>query len=303
MEGPVAASAPRSNIPHMRRERRKNSDAAMHTLRESKSRDRLRHRTGGNEQGPAVGNAQGPGQSRSRQDQEPANILGIRLRQVRPGNPGATKANDPAAAATPPSRPEWQGASRTGRTTLVAPVKENPGAAPLAVPPRSSKRPARGPDGVLPPVSSPKSETPSPPPALPSSTISSRAGDGNANKGGSNTRPRDVVSPGHPVAGSALPAGPHVVSPQGYPSPPLSDDSHAPPKPPRQQLSSSPAPSPSPRTPSSTLIPPTEKAIRRKPASGADHQSHPSMSSSVYSAHHDIHPAERPPGGYPDDCK
>lgn len=276
----------------------------MHALRESRSRDRIRQRTEGNDRDPAMGDARGPGQPKSHQGQEPANIFGIRLRQVRPGNPGATKSSDPATAAPPPSRPEWQGASRTGRTTLVAPVKENPGAAPLTVPPRSSKRPSRGPDGVLPPVSLPEPETLSPTPALPAPKNSSRAGDGNTNKGAPNTRPREVVSPGHPVAAPALPAGPRVVSPQGYPSPPLSDDNHAPPKPSsRQQLSSSTAHSPSPQTPSSTLIPPTEKAIRRKPTSEADHQSRPSMSSSVYSDQRDIHPAERTPGSYPDDCK
>lgn len=299
----MAASGLRSQIPHMRRERRKNSDAAMHTLRESKSRDRLRHRTESNDRDAAMGDAQGPGQPSGQQGQESANIFGVRLRQVRPGNPSATKTNDLAATATPPSRPEWQGASRTGRTTIVAPVEENPSAAPLAVPPRSSKRPGRGPDAVLPPVSSPESETPFPPPALPASTNSSRTGHGNASKGASNSRPREVVSPEHPAAASALPAGPRVTSPQGYPSPPLSDHNHMQPKSSRQQLPSSTAHSPSPRTPSSTLVPPTEKAIRRKPASGADHLSRRSMSSSVYSAQHEIHPAERPPGGFPDDCK
>lgn len=276
----------------------------MHALRESKSRDRLRHRTEGNDRDPAMGDAQGSGQPGGHQGQESANIFGIRLRQVRPGNPSATKANDPAATstATPPSRPEWQGASRTGRTTIVAPVKENPSAAPLVVPPRSSKRSGRGPDAVLPPVSSPESETPSPPPALPASTNSSRTDDGNASKGASGTRPREVVSPEHPAAASALPAGPRVTSRQGYPSPPLSDDNHMQPKSSRQQLPSSTVHSPSPRMPSSTLVPPTEKAIRRKPASGADNQSRRSMSSSVYSAQHDTHPAEHP-GGYPDDCE
>lgn len=58
------------------------------------------------------------------------------------GGAGVSSSTDPAAMAFGPGngqqRPEWKGAS--GRTAIVAPVKDTPEVAPLKIPPRSKRR-------------------------------------------------------------------------------------------------------------------------------------------------------------------
>ncbi|KAK7989263.1 calcium dependent mitochondrial carrier protein [Apiospora arundinis] len=316
MEEPTArpGGAVRSQIPMMRRERRKNSDAAMHALHESKSRERLKQRsndvrwdkhtgepTSADRGLPAqVPNAhqyaQGLAQTRGspQQARKPANdggsAFGVRLRPTRQG-PNAGNA-PPAEPAMPPSRPEWRGAS--GRTPLVPPVKDNRDVSPLNVPPKNARRMHHDPNddhraqGVLSPVSSLESETSSPPPAQRATTTQSPS---------QMPSSRNIAqSSASPVQRVTVDAPDHPS--QRYPSPALSDDHR--PTVPHQPRSAATHPIPS-NPPSSTLFPPNEKAIRRKPAGAAGHNPQPSYSSSVYSQQPEIHPSQRPPGGFPDE--
>ena len=315
MDGPNArpAGAVRSQIPMMRRERRKNSDAALHALHESKSRERLRQRghdvrwdkhTGeptSNDRGlpSQVPSAQQYAQGLAhtggspQQARKPANdggsAFGVRLRPTRQG-PDAGSA-PPAEPAVPPPRPEWRGAS--GRTPLVPPVKDTRDVSPLNVPPKNARRANRDPsdnhrgEGVLSPVSSLESETSSPPPAQRATTTKSPSQMPNnrsmAQSSASPVQRVTVDAPDHPS--------------QRYPSPALSDD-HRPTAPYQPRSSTHPIPS---NPPSSTLFPPNEKAIRRKPAGAAGHTPQLSTSSSTYSQQPEIHPSQRPPGGFPDE--
>ncbi|KAI1189046.1 hypothetical protein F5B17DRAFT_392773 [Nemania serpens] len=145
----------------MRRERRKNSDAAMNTLRESKSRDRLASsrsylhdvrwdpRTGE----PTTSTKGRPSQVSpleyahgltnraasasssvpSRHSPSPPNPSTFRDRL----NPVRQTSVSPQPGPAP--RPEWRGAS--GRTAIVPPVKDNRHVAPLRIPPRSVSSP------------------------------------------------------------------------------------------------------------------------------------------------------------------
>lgn len=323
MENPTTRpdAAARSQIPMMRRERRKNSDAAMHALHESKSRERLKQRNvdvrWDKHTGEPTSKDRGglPSQvpsaqqyAQGLQSRAPANdggnIFGVRLRSTRqPKAPAPTPAPAPVSAeapapvasktlaepAMPPSRPGWRGAS--GRTPLVPPVKDTPDVPPLNVPPKSARRTNRDTrddhrgQGVLSPVSSLGSETSSPPPAQranATNTPSQKPSSGNTAQSSVSPVQRVTVdAPDHPS--------------QRYPSPALSDDNRPRPKPAATHPVSSKKPS------TSTLIPPNEKAIRRKPAGAAGHTPELSASSSTYSQQPEIHPSQRPPGGFPEE--
>ncbi|KAI1454378.1 hypothetical protein F4805DRAFT_439856 [Annulohypoxylon moriforme] len=260
----IPRSDARSNIPMMRRERRKNSDAAQKTLRESMSREKLKQpRPYGHDVrwDPATGEpttdskgrpsqvnpqefAQGlKNQAGSvsppqvKQEKQGQFTFGERLRRVR--QPSDSSQPEPA------SRPEWRGAS--GRTTLVAPVNDNKDVAPLKVPPKSSKRGGRE-AGGLSPVHSVDSEPASPPAAR---------GLGISNQP---TQPQSPASPS--IAVTNPNANSHT-----YPS---------------SSLSNNITPAGNPQH-ESLQIPPNDKAIRRKPAGAPGHQAKPSWSSSVYS--------------------
>ncbi|KAK7951506.1 uncharacterized protein PG986_007234 [Apiospora aurea] len=309
MENPTAhpsGGAVRSQIPMMRRERRKNSDAAMHALHESKSRERLRQRNNDivrwdKHTGEPTSHERGlPSQVPSAQQyaqglqaRKPANdggsAFGVRLRPTRQ----APDAGNPLAE--PPSRPDWRGAS--GRTPLVPPVKDNPDVSPLNVPPKSARRTNRAPSdahrgqGVLSPVSPLESETSSPPPAQRAATTKTPS-----QQPGSRNTAQSSASPVQRVTADA----PDHRS-QRYPSPALSEDNRPTEKPaPHQPRSAATHPLPANSSPSSSF-PTNEKAIRRKPAGAAGHTPQLSTSSSAYSQQVDVHPSQRPPGGFPEE--
>ncbi|OTB08736.1 hypothetical protein M426DRAFT_18814 [Hypoxylon sp. CI-4A] len=268
----------RSNIPMMRRERRKNSDAAMNALHESKSREKLKQQqrpyghdvrwdpstgeptTDSKGRPPSVHPqeyAQGFGNratsvspSQMKKSQQGQLSFGDRLRRIR--QPSGNPQPEPA----PAPRPEWRGAS--GRTTLVAPVNDNKDVAPLKVPRKSSKRAGRE-STVLSPVES-------------------------FGSGSSTPTPRRVstLPTPQPESPSIAVTNPNANA-HTYPSPPLSDDNMTP-------ANSSPAPQVQQRE--ALQIPSNDKAIRRKPAGPPGHHPQKSWTSSIYSEQ-DIHPAQR----------
>ncbi|KAI1300292.1 hypothetical protein F5Y03DRAFT_397237 [Xylaria venustula] len=175
-----ANTGPRSNIPMMRRERRKNSDAVANALRESKSRDRTTPprpyghdvrwdpRTGepttGAKGRPSQVNPQeyahdltsraAPASPSSQSKQAPQNPASFRdrLRPVRQAS--ASPQPEPAP------RPQWRGAS--GRTAIVDPVRDNKNVAKLKIPQRGGKTADRS-VPVLSPIESNGSEATSSP--------------------------------------------------------------------------------------------------------------------------------------------
>lgn len=316
---PPRGAESRSNIPTMRRERRKNSDAARFALREKVSHERLQqqqHQQQYQHQqrphdhtvrwDPRTGEPTGPEKGRKSQVNPQAYASDLTSRDVhgtppRPGpppqqrDPYGPRVNRRAGSATPeherqtPPRPVWQGGS--GRMTIADPLHDANNVAPLVIPPRNRPPPegrgspsaVRGGTRVLSPIQSMNSSGKSTPTGAPS------------------------ASRGWPGAT----ASPSTHAPSShYPSPPP-EGSHAPPARSapfsRQQLQSQPPQQSQPRLQSpppqqaqqrqsslplqghasdvrNTLnVPSAEKAIRRKPAAGPGHRSQPSWSSSVYS--------------------
>jgi hypothetical protein len=301
MDPPAPASASgrpphqaRSNIPMMRRERRKNSGAAAQAMRDARAGSPVKQprphgsdvrwdpRTGEPTtstkgrpsqinphqfvQGMTEANA--PTGAPRQAGPPPTTPFGVRLKPVVPRGKISSNTEEPAVAPAP--RPEWRGAS--GRTTLVAPVADNKDVAPLHTPRKSSKRAGRGP-GVQSPVSSTDSETTSPTRAT-AEPISPR---------------RNEMSPG--MIRTVVPSGHHTPArpeaesqAQPYPSPPLSDGYSVPHSVDQRGLPQGQAPAPPAHAASpQTLFPPNDKAIRRKPAASPGHALKPSTSSSVYS--------------------
>ncbi|KAI0140872.1 hypothetical protein F4776DRAFT_661698 [Hypoxylon sp. NC0597] len=277
----------RTNIPMMRRERRKNSDAAINAILETKSRERLKQtrpyghdvRWDPNTGEPTTDSKGRPSQvnpqeyaqglgSRAgsvsppqvKQAQQGQISFGDRLRRIR--QPSDSTQGEPAP------RPEWRGAS--GRTTLVAPVSDKKDVAPLKLPRKSSKRAPRE-SSVLSPVSSvyPDSAT---------SPVAQGLGIDNLSyiRQVPTQQPTQPQSPASPSIAMTNPS----ANPQTYPSPPLSDDNTAPSR-------NSPAPrgqeSHAPPHQQSLQIPSNDKAIRRKPAGAPGHHPQQSTSSSIYS--------------------
>ncbi|KAK9420983.1 hypothetical protein SUNI508_06128 [Seiridium unicorne] len=289
----------RSNIPMMRRERRKNSAAAIQASRDIKSQERPKQaRPHGNDirwdprtGEPTVGekgrpsqidphhyvqrlsNARAPTGAPQQAGQQPISPFGVRLKP-------APRKTSSGSNAEPLPRPEWRGGS--GRTALVEPVSDNKSAAPLNIPRKSSKRATRGP-GVLSPVSSLDSETASPPPvrAAPVKTDDSRP-------------QLSITRNTAPSSEQGAARTESRIDAQSYPSPPLSDE-HSVPVSQQQRRAQRQVSTPSnlPQTPN-TLFPPNDKAIRRKPAGGAGHNPHISTSSSLYSQQEAPRPSAPP---------
>ncbi|KAI1200585.1 hypothetical protein F5X97DRAFT_83426 [Nemania serpens] len=279
---------PRSNIPMMRRERRKNSDAAANPLRESKSRDRLtpaRPYVHDVRWDPRTGEPTTSTKGRPPQVNplEYAHGLTNRAASASSSVPSRPSSSNPSTfrdrlnpvrqtsvspQPDPAPRPEWRGAS--GRTAIVPPVKDSKHVAPLRIPPRSGKRAGQS-LPVLSPVESNGSETASSPlqPAA-----------------------RNPPPPGHdqdsPVFLAATPAAgqPHSPditssSPSAYPTPPLSEDTVRTNRPLVQGQATT--------TSSQTRplqIPSNEKATRRKPARLSSAQYPEPSPSPEHSRHH-----------------
>ncbi|KAF3009150.1 hypothetical protein E8E14_001152 [Neopestalotiopsis sp. 37M] len=294
----------RSNIPQMRRERRKNSTGAMFQPTNSPERPK-QYRPHGKDVRwdpqtgePTVGEKGRPSQidphnyvqrlatanaptgAPQRPGQQPINPFGVRLKpaqqRARPNPPPEQipRSNPQAEQA---SRPEWRGGS--GRTALVDPVADNHSVAPLHIPRRSSKRTPRDP-GVISPVSPGGSETTSPPPmrTAPEKLDESRPKAMNV---------RITTTPSSQQQKSRVDAS-------SYPSPPLSDDQSAPVKTAQAPRSQQPAPTPTQSQEKQALLQANQKAIRRKPAGGSTHTLNLSVSSSVYSQVDNHSPAVPP---------
>ncbi|KAK1750964.1 hypothetical protein QBC47DRAFT_308968 [Echria macrotheca] len=302
-----------TNIPMMRRMRRKASDAAM---REAHSKERLpasqqpnQSTPDGPRWDPLTGErtaspggrpsqvkpaefANGLGiSSRSPPQQKTAvpTTFGDRVRRIAK-NVGTRDVDptDPAAGAFSSSRPGWRGAS--GRTALVDPVHDNPEVAPLKIPDKSSRR-------VVSPTSAsaPKSglmggflRRGQTPPVSPGPETAS------------GPTPQDTIRKVVPSS-QLSPAGTQTQgqSDPNYPNSPVSPNTPSAPDRAVKELTrdvltsinanASPASlSASPRDKSST--------IRRKPPANAGHQQQESVSS-VYSQQTDAPPA--PPAHNP----
>ncbi|KAJ2901548.1 hypothetical protein MKZ38_001681 [Zalerion maritima] len=171
---PGSRSQGRSNIPMMRRERRKHQEQAVSHVRDTKSREQLQEMSESNvDETSPQSNRQ---HSDPRWDPMTGEITSSNLgrpSQVKPteyaqGLGITNTQNSPNSNASfgervrrkmPVSRPEvvfdsrpaWNGAS--GRTTLVAPVQDKPDVAPLRIPPKSTKRSIPRLGSASPPVS------------------------------------------------------------------------------------------------------------------------------------------------------
>ncbi|KAI8635115.1 hypothetical protein F5Y19DRAFT_482400 [Xylariaceae sp. FL1651] len=297
---PPPRAEPRTSIPMMRRERRKNSDAAMNSLRESKSRDRPKQpRPYGNDVrwDPRTGEPTTSAKGRPSQVNPQEYVHGLTSRVVatsssqdRPSQPDTASFRDrlrpvrQTSASPQPElapRPEWRGAS--GRTTLVAPVKDNKHVAPLKIPPKSSKRAGRS-FAILSPVESNGSEAASSPLETVTRDLSPDNGIIDVRPSGANTM-QPLVPPSQelqsPIAASPAQSRPLASA---YPTPPVSEDPTRASRPLLQERPGAKATRPPP-----LLIPSNEKAIRRKPARISDHHPEASITSPEWS-HHDIPP-------------
>ncbi|KAK0641649.1 hypothetical protein B0T16DRAFT_420275 [Cercophora newfieldiana] len=306
-----------SNIPMMRRARRKQSDAA---LRETQSKERiaLNQQPQNPQQAPQDGPRWDPmtGERTTRPHGRPSQVkpaefvhglgvtssppqrtapapvtFGDRVRRMAKIAGPKDSDEDPAAGAFASTRPGWRGAS--GRTAIVDPVKDDPEVAPLQVPERSTRR-----------VVSPTSAT------APKSSFM-----GNFLRRGQ-TPP---VSPGYETGAEAAPQDTIrkvVPSSQLSPNEPSQNpqdrqNAHSSPAPPnmpsaperaakeltRDVLSSISANSPnSPSYPGGASPQGKSAVIKRKPAANAGHHQQESVSS-VYSQHSEMPP--QPPAHNP----
>lgn len=284
----------------MRRERRKNSDAAMNALRESKSRDQLTPsrpyvhdvrwdpRTGE----PTTSTKGRPPQvnpheyahgltnraaSASASSSVPSRPSSSNPSTVRDRlNPVRQTSESPQPGPAP--RPEWRGAS--GRTAIVPPVKDNKHVAPLRIPPRSGKRAGQS-LPVLSPVESNGSDTASSPLQL-----SAR-----------NPPPPEHLEDGAAYLSATPPTGqpqsPDIAwsSQSAYPTPPLSEDAVRA----NRSLVQEHTIAASSQT-RLLQIPSNEKAIRRKPARLSSAQ-YPEVSPSPEHSQHPVAPRQVSTGG------
>lgn len=143
----------RSQIPMMRRERRQKQEQQAQVIREVKSRERLRDRENSSRQSrdprrePTIGGITGNATSR------PSQVKPLQYTH-KLGISGDGSKSPPSMAAfgermmkrkipakqfeSIDLRPPWNGAS--GRTTIVAPVKDTANVSPLRIPPKSDMR-------------------------------------------------------------------------------------------------------------------------------------------------------------------
>ncbi|KAK1464221.1 hypothetical protein CMEL01_12982 [Colletotrichum melonis] len=307
----------KTNIPMMRRERRKNQEAAAHTLRETKSQQRLRIQREtkwddmtGEPTSQTTGRAgqvrpqeyaqefgsnsqfgKSPAAMRAMQNAPQAQqTFGDRLRRLRPVG-GSPKQQQPQQPQSPPQsstipdvideRPPWRGAS--GRAPIVSPVRDTKPAAPLNIPPKSTRRAAVGPRLPIAGVNSPLS------PVSPSGSETSPRSRTPTIRTVFNA-PRQLTTASTASSPSAARTPPPAQS--AYPSPPNSGAGvqspvHATPEATNDANVTKRQP-PSlmglPSAPNAHLG--LDKAIRRKPPPANSHALHapqPSYSSSVYS--------------------
>ncbi|OLN88062.1 hypothetical protein CCHL11_00212 [Colletotrichum chlorophyti] len=312
----------KTNIPMMRRERRKNQDASAPTLHESKSQQRLRLqretkwddltgeptsldtgragqvRPQEYAQGIAQPFGQSPAAMRAMQNAPHAQqSFGDRLRRLRPNGTSPRQQPPQQQSATAPDaieeRPPWRGAS--GRTAIVNPVRDTKPTTPLNLPPKA-KRTSVGPRLPIAGVNTPLS------PVSPSdSETSSRAKTPTVRTVFNAPRQLATASPSSSATATRSP--PHAQS--AYPSPPNSGAGAQSPLRATPEATSDanvaarqPAPLPGlPATPNAHL---GDRAFRRKPPpanSQALHAPQPSYSSSVYSHQTAVAPAahDEPP--------
>ncbi|KAI0396233.1 hypothetical protein F5Y17DRAFT_420039 [Xylariaceae sp. FL0594] len=292
---------PRSNIPQMRRERRKNSDAAMQSFLEAKSRERASPpRSYGHDArwGPRAGETtEGikgrPYQVRPQEfapDHFGRHETPSPGPQDRPGVPNPSSFRDrlrPVRSSSaspqpePAPRPEWRGAS--GRMPLVPPVRDNRHVAPLQIPPKNMKRGGRN-FPVLSPVestggsdaaASPREGPLSPPPE----TVK-----------GSQYQPS--VPPVHPQSPNVLSSTQSNSRGSSYPTPPVSEDTVRVSRPPVHDQIVRPSLKPPP-----LQIATNEKAIRRKPARLSDQNQPEPLTALEYSE--EGAPSQHPPTNEP----
>ncbi|KXH50945.1 hypothetical protein CSAL01_04810 [Colletotrichum salicis] len=309
----------KTNIPMMRRERRKNQEAAAHTLRETKSQQRLRIQREtkwddmtGEPTSQTTGRAgqvrpqeyaqefgansqfgKSPAAMRAMQNAPQAQqTFGDRLRRLRPvgGSPKQQQQQQPPPQSPPQAstapdvideRPPWRGAS--GRAPIVSPVRDTKPAAPLNVPPKSTRRAAVGPRLPIAGVNSPLS------PVSPSGSETSPRSRTPTIRTVFNA-PRQLTTASNASSPTAARTPPPAQS--AYPSPPNSgagvqSPAHATPE------ANNDANVTKRQPPSLTGLPAApnahlglDKAIRRKPPPANSHALHapqPSYSSSVYS--------------------
>lgn len=230
---------------------------------------------------------------------QPAPSFGDRVRRIAKRAGGKENDVDPAAGAFTSSRPGWRGAS--GRTALVDPVHDNPEVAPLRIPEKNNRRVSTnlsasspkmglfgmGRRGQTPPVS--------PPPGPETLT-------GSAPRGApGNVVPSSQQSPSatkpQPLGPQSFPNSSLSASPVGRDAPSMAAKDLA-----RYGLPNITVPSPtSPASPMSNPSPHdlnNPAMIRRKPPpTHANHLHHESVSS-VYSQQSELPPA--PPPHRPD---
>ncbi|KAH7329061.1 hypothetical protein B0I35DRAFT_404332 [Stachybotrys elegans] len=303
-QGHAAALSPRnatsptstgkSSIPTMRRDRRKNLEAAAAANREAKSKDRVRDKRQATH--PQVSRGGGvrlnaPSGSASvdswMQDREygVTTTVSTGAPPLRAGDSQPTfgqRVRQQLARSKPDpleTRPPWQGAS--GRTSLLQPLRDNLAVAPLSVSPRLNKSAGRSGDppfsASVSPVSPHDSETAGGPVAalrrfLPSGSAGMKPSHTNS----------DPTAQTSKVAALSYPSPPYVESPVSL-----------------SPTSGHPNASPTTLSATGSVLANAEasKAIKRKPppsitavaapapVAGPKHAVHPSISSSVYSAH------------------
>ncbi|KAI0143593.1 hypothetical protein GGR57DRAFT_343306 [Xylariaceae sp. FL1272] len=275
----ASRTQPRSNIPMMRRERRKNSNAA---LQESKSREQLKQsRPYGNDVRwdprtgePTTDEKKGrPSQVNPQEyvqglkHRTPESTTPPRASQPNPQSfrdrlrPVRQASASPQPDPSPALRPEWRGAS--GRTNFVAPVKDSKHVPPLKIPPRNAQRTSRT---ALSPIESNGSEataspmtiTRSPPPGSAGVTVENID---------NMTSPQAAAPVQQPHIANITPNVQPPYAHEFYPSPPSSENapvvypaaggSNA-----HRDLAF--------RHPPPLHVPSNEKAIRRKPARGSE---------------------------------
>lgn len=324
-ESPAPSSAkkthtsPRSNIPTMRRDRRKQQEAAMATRRDPKAQarpassspkqpqgfipqsDAMRWNRDGEptyspshlNPGPVEDMPMGStvtisGPARSPRNQ-PSPSFGERVRQF-----GISKTRPEPID----SRPAWNGAS--GRTALVQPVRDDPSAAPLQQNQRNVKRAARGRGAAYGPTSAATTNThphrsnpaASETPIGPRTTGQRVASPSNVQNHQQQKVQRSPIYDAHSAQARSM--SPQADAALSYPSPPyssspvqLSPETIHPPQLATTTTTTPPSIATNPRA-SPIGMPDAEKAIKRKPppssASPTAHVPQPSTSSSVYSS-------------------
>lgn len=212
------------------------------------------------DEGPRYGISTTITSANSHQSRTPSPSIGHRLRQLGRSKPEPIE-----------SRPAWNGAS--GRQTLVDPVSDNKNVAPLAIPPKSSRRAERTKDTQArsgQPTNSRDAETSH------GSSAAAAVRKIMPSRSGQTPEPR-----GQALADTGSATNSAAQSARAYPSPPAQSP------PASQSQTTAPRSQNTPAVPHLS-VPDPERAIKRKPpppsqAPAPSHAVHPSTSSSIYS--------------------